>query len=893
MINRFLRIPLFLFAAMLGLSLAAMPANMLHAQTIQRPSPAIEGLSSHGHPHVHETPEDLLICTTIDLISTEEGKEALRRYYQWRELREDTGILEEPSVAQFEIGATRSFKVRNLTNPTNQNNWDTVEFTLRGVGDLTYIWVANDQFGENKVNQDVVDQMMVTLESSTSPDSYFPGKGVIEINQEIFGNPPDIDETGHLNVLVVDVKDGWSESEGGSFTGGFFDPVDLNVSNSNSNAADIIYIDAMPGIYTQSRPANPERALGTLAHEYQHLIHANYGSLNTFMNEGQSEWAELLNGFPGRGPAYLSEPAELNRLIYTWRSGSADVLKDYQRASLLHSYIAERVGPQATGSITRAAESGRPAYVSALSQSGLDFEEVIGEFHTANWINDTSIDGSRFGYQDIRRSNIRVPFGTVPFLPGQTSGEGSRNVNYGGVEYVEWIAAENLSFSLDADDGMVFHLVTRPFDGGPPSVTRIQTGNHQLNGEYRSVALVAANTLAQGSEATPGQRNYTFTSTWTTLPYAIETLNYSAGPAFFAELPGDRTNPDREGIQAYSLRFSPTISSDISSVQFVINNRDTGLISDGDLRIWFGGSQLTNGEYIPAPYTDFIDIPMGNLARGSNVIDVSGQNWRVEAGSQYHVTFEVVNNGGIARIEFLLDEGSQDENDTNYFPARSRIFINPPSVAQAGWFRYSDNNNILASVNLAGRYDGPSQAPVITAQPQTVFSSIGRDVTFSVDFTGFPAPFIQWRKDGESIPGANGKTLSLNNITQANVGLYSVIVSNFAGSVESSTAELSLAPPEFQLFQNYPNPFNASTTISFVLPTESSVTLEIYDVTGRFIPGRAIDFINRRYQAGRTDVKVNFHNGFASGVYFYRLKINPVSGNENEIVRTRKLLLLK
>ena len=877
-------------AVVLVFTLSGLPANILHAQTIQQPSPAIEGLTSHGHPHTHESAEDLLICTTIGLISSDEGMEALRQYYRWRELREDTGILEEPSIMQYEVGSSRTFRVRNLTNSANQNNWDSVQFTLRARGELTYIWVANDQFGENKVTQEVVDQMMITLESSTRPQSYFPEKGVVEINQEIFGTPPNIDDSGFLHVLVVDVKDGWTESESGSFTGGFFDPVDLNVSSPNSNAADIIYIDAMPGIYRQSRPANPERALGTLAHEYQHLIHANYGALNTFMNEGQSEWAELLNGFPGRGPAYLSEPAELNRLIYTWRSPSADVLKDYQRASLLHSYIAERVGPQATGSITRAELSGRPAYVSALTASGLGFEDVIGEFHTANWVNDTSIDGTRFGYDDIRRRIVRVPFGTVPFLPGQTSGEGNRSVNYGGVEYVEWIAAENLSLSLDGDEGMVFHLVTRPFNGGPASVTRIQTGNHQLNGEFSSVALVAANTRAQGSEATPGQRNYTFTSNWATLPYAIETLSYSAEAAFFAELPGDPTNPDREGIQAYSLRISPNISSDISSVQFMINSRDSGLIPDGDLRIWFGGSQRTNGEYIPAPYTDHIDIPMGNMARGSNVIDVSGQNWRVESGNQYHVTFEVVNNGGNARIEFLLDAGSQNENDPNYFPARSRIYINPPSVDQAGWFRYSSNNNILASVNLAGRYDGPSQAPAITAQPQTVFSSIGRDVSFSVDFTGVPTPFIQWRKDGESIPGANSKTLTLNNITQANVGIYSVIVSNFAGSVESSTAELSLSPPEFQLFQNYPNPFNASTTISFVLPAESNVSLEIYDVTGRLI---ANTFMNRRYQAGRNNVPVNFNNGFASGVYFYRLRINPVSGSGNEIIRTRKLMLIK
>ncbi|MFN2373328.1 MAG: hypothetical protein ABR545_05910, partial [Cyclonatronaceae bacterium] len=120
-------------AVVLGLSLYALPASILYAQTIQLQSPAIEGLSSHNHPHIHQ-PEDLLICTTIDLISSDEGKEALDQYYRWREVREDTGIQEETSIAQYDIGSTRTFKVRNLSNSANQNNWDNIDFTLRGRG---------------------------------------------------------------------------------------------------------------------------------------------------------------------------------------------------------------------------------------------------------------------------------------------------------------------------------------------------------------------------------------------------------------------------------------------------------------------------------------------------------------------------------------------------------------------------------------------------------------------------------------------------------------------------------------------------------------------------------------------------------------------------------------
>jgi hypothetical protein len=76
----------------------------------------------------------------------------------------------------------------------------------------------------------------------------------------------------------------------------------------------------------------------------------------------------------------------------------------------------------------------------------------------------------------------------------------------------------------------------------------------------------------------------------------------------------------------------------------------------------------------------------------------------------------------------------------------------------------------------------------------------------------------------------------------------------------------SSKPFTFLLFQNYPNPFNPTTVISYQLPTNGFMRLEIYDVLGRKIK----TLVSERQSAGAHSVTFNA-GGLSSGVYFYRL----------------------
>ena len=44
-----------------------------------------------------------------------------------------------------------------------------------------------------------------------------------------------------------------------------------------------------------------------------------------------------------------------------------------------------------------------------------------------------------------------------------------------------------------------------------------------------------------------------------------------------------------------------------------------------------------------------------------------------------------------------------------------------------------------------------------------------------------------------------------------------------------------LIPTDYILNQNYPNPFNHSTTISYGVPNKSNITIDIFDINGRFV----------------------------------------------------------
>jgi hypothetical protein len=88
-------------------------------------------------------------------------------------------------------------------------------------------------------------------------------------------------------------------------------------------------------------------------------------------------------------------------------------------------------------------------------------------------------------------------------------------------------------------------------------------------------------------------------------------------------------------------------------------------------------------------------------------------------------------------------------------------------------------------------------------------------------------------------------------------------------------------PGHYSLAQNFPNPFNPSTTIGYVLPRRSHVTLTVFNTLGQLVAM----LVEGEMPAGSHEVKFDASR-LPSGVYLYRLQ----AGNHIEV---RKALLMK
>lgn len=96
-------------------------------------------------------------------------------------------------------------------------------------------------------------------------------------------------------------------------------------------------------------------------------------------------------------------------------------------------------------------------------------------------------------------------------------------------------------------------------------------------------------------------------------------------------------------------------------------------------------------------------------------------------------------------------------------------------------------------------------------------------------------------------------------------------------SIESNSTMVT----DYNLADAFPNPFNPETIIKFSIPQKENVRLEVFDINGK----SARILLNSQLNKGNYNISFNAE-GFASGIYFYRLS----AGNFSQ---TKKMILIK
>lgn len=94
-----------------------------------------------------------------------------------------------------------------------------------------------------------------------------------------------------------------------------------------------------------------------------------------------------------------------------------------------------------------------------------------------------------------------------------------------------------------------------------------------------------------------------------------------------------------------------------------------------------------------------------------------------------------------------------------------------------------------------------------------------------------------------------------------------------------------IVPDEFSLMQNYPNPFNPTTKIGFTVKEESSVSIDIFNLTGEKVASLGM----KKYNPGAYTVDFNAEH-LSSGMYIYRI---TATGAKETFSAQKKMMLLR
>lgn len=285
---------------------------------------------------------------------------------------------------KYKVGDTAQFWVSN----SDEQEHHQITAELRYVTDHVAMWVEKGV----RMNQSDLEASANRFEKHTYPT-----------NREFFGSEwtPGVDNDVRLHILHA--------RNMGETIAGYYSSADeySKAINPYSNEREMFYISADSG---NARP-NSDFYDGTLAHEFQHMIHwYNDRNEDSWVNEGLSELASYLNGFDpgGADMAYAEQPdTQLN----TWADPSQGNAEHYGASYLFMTYFLDRFGEGLTKTVVASPKNGIAGFNDALEKAGRPerFDEIFADWVLANYLNERNADAEgRYGYAQIALAPVAV-----------------------------------------------------------------------------------------------------------------------------------------------------------------------------------------------------------------------------------------------------------------------------------------------------------------------------------------------------------------------------------------------------------------------------------------------------------------------------------------------------
>ncbi len=312
------------------------------------------------------------------------------------------------------------------------------------LGDKDTFWVLDQERKQYyKVNATLValtahvymfldDGFKVDVNALRTAAEAFENK-VYPTNRRFFGSEPlpGVDNDPRLIILNTPLK----------LASGYFSAEDalLQSVNPYSNEREMFFI--------YSQPANQDSYLGTLAHEFQHMIEFNrLPSQDNWLNEGSSVLAQILNGYSSGGVdnAFMSRPGtQLNSWACTPCGG---VTAQYGAGFSWLAYLNDRFGFEVIRNIAGNGQ-GLTGFNSVdwslATTTGTDLsgDSIFKQWVIANYLNRRTAD-PLYSYKSVSTQVNAVTPAKLPFNPPQLK------LNQYAAQYFDVTADEN-GFSLD------------------------------------------------------------------------------------------------------------------------------------------------------------------------------------------------------------------------------------------------------------------------------------------------------------------------------------------------------------------------------------------------------------------------------------------------------------